>query len=48
MVTPLYKTKNRYYSRSQVTEVNLDRSFAFFALDLTGSNTVKFTHILYG
>ena len=37
--------KNRYYSRSKITEAKFRRLIRCFALDLTASNTAELTGI---
>ncbi len=45
MVTSLYESKNRYYSRSRITEAKFRRIIRFFAMDFTASDTAKLTNI---
>ena len=39
------KAKNRYYSRSRITEAKFRQIIRFFAMDLTASDTAKLTNI---
>ncbi|MFV7481309.1 IS1595 family transposase, partial [Acinetobacter junii] len=39
------KAKNRYYSRSRITEAKFRQIICFFAMDLTASDTAKLTNI---
>lgn len=39
------KSKNRYYSRSRITEAKFRQIIRFFAMDLTASDTAKLTNI---
>ena len=39
------KAKNRYYSRSRITEAKFRQIIRFFAMDLTASDTDKLTNI---
>ena len=39
------KAKNRYYSRSRITEAKFRQIIRFFAMDFTASNTAKLTDI---
>ena len=39
------KAKNRYYSRSRITETKFRQIIRFFAMDLTASDTAKLTNI---
>ncbi len=45
MVTSLYERKNRYYSRSRITEAKFRQVIRFFAMDFTASDTAKLPHI---
>ncbi len=39
------KAKNRYYSRSRITEAKFRQIIRFFAMDFTASDTAKLTSI---
>lgn len=39
------KAKNRYYSRSRITEAKFRQIIRFFAMDFTASDTAKLTNI---
>jgi len=39
------KAKNRYYSRSKITEAKFRQIIRFFAMDFTASDTAKLTNI---
>ena len=39
------KAKNRYYSRSKITEAKFRQIIRFFAMDFTASDTAKLTDI---
>lgn len=39
------KAKNRYYSRSRISEAKFRQIIRFFAMDFTASDTAKLTNI---
>lgn len=45
MVTSLYESKNRCYSRSRIAEAKFRQIIRFFAMDFTASDTAKLTNI---
>ena len=45
MVTSLYESKNRCYSRSRIAEAKFTQIIRFFAMDFTASDTAKLTNI---
>ncbi len=45
MVTSLYESKNRCYSRSRIAEAKFMQIIRFFAMDFTASDTAKLTNI---